>query len=44
MTWEFTAAYGRDGRTVAVLSTIPGRVLEFRDAISSGAQFPPSAE
>ncbi len=43
-TWEFTAAYGRDGHTIAVLSTIPGRVLEFRDAISSGAQFPPKAE
>ncbi|MFG1934653.1 NAD(P)/FAD-dependent oxidoreductase [Mycobacterium sp. NPDC048908] len=39
--WEFTAAYGRDGRTIAVLSTIPGRVLAYRDAISAGAEFPP---
>jgi NADPH-dependent 2,4-dienoyl-CoA reductase/sulfur reductase-like enzyme len=39
--WEFTAAYGRDGRTIAVLSTIPGRVLAYREAISDGAEFPP---
>ncbi|WP_101947972.1 NAD(P)/FAD-dependent oxidoreductase [Mycobacterium sp. 3519A] len=39
--WQFTAAYGRDGRTIAVLSTIPGRVLAYRDAISNGAEFPP---
>jgi NADPH-dependent 2,4-dienoyl-CoA reductase/sulfur reductase-like enzyme len=39
--WSFTAAYGRDGRTIAVLSTIPGRVLAYRDAISDAAEFPP---
>ncbi len=31
--WEFTATYARDGRTIAVLSTIPGRVHTYRDAI-----------
>ncbi|MBP1819249.1 FAD-dependent oxidoreductase [Mycobacterium sp. OAE908] len=41
--WRFTAAYGRDGRTIAVLSTIPGRVLAYRKAISDGAAFPPRA-
>jgi NADPH-dependent 2,4-dienoyl-CoA reductase/sulfur reductase-like enzyme len=40
-TWEFTAAYGRGGRTIAVLSTIPGRVQTYRDAIDKGAEFPP---
>ncbi|MGO4442235.1 NAD(P)/FAD-dependent oxidoreductase [Mycobacterium sp. 2YAF39] len=40
--WEFTAAYGRDGRTVAVLSTVPGRVLAYRKALSDGAKFPPT--
>jgi NADPH-dependent 2,4-dienoyl-CoA reductase/sulfur reductase-like enzyme len=39
--WEFTAAYGREGRTIAVLSTLPGRVLAYREAISHGAEFPP---
>jgi NADPH-dependent 2,4-dienoyl-CoA reductase/sulfur reductase-like enzyme len=39
--WAFTAAYGRDGRTIAVLSTIPGRVHTYRDAISAGTAFPP---
>jgi hypothetical protein len=40
--WEFVAAYGRDGRTIAVLGTIPGRVHAYRDAIASRAQFPPA--
>ncbi|ULE34552.1 NAD(P)/FAD-dependent oxidoreductase [Mycobacterium sp. IDR2000157661] len=40
-TWEFVAAYGRNGRTVAVLSTVPGRVNDYRDAIAAGAEFPP---
>ena len=31
--WEFVAAYGREGRTIAVLSTMPGRVQSFRDTI-----------
>jgi NADPH-dependent 2,4-dienoyl-CoA reductase/sulfur reductase-like enzyme len=39
--WEFTGAYGRDGRTIAVLSTIPGRVQAYREAISAGTAFPP---
>jgi NADPH-dependent 2,4-dienoyl-CoA reductase/sulfur reductase-like enzyme len=40
--WEFTAAYGRDGRTVAVLSTVPGQVLAYRQALTDAAEFPPS--
>jgi NADPH-dependent 2,4-dienoyl-CoA reductase/sulfur reductase-like enzyme len=40
--WEFVAAYGRDGRTIAVLGTIPGRVHAYRDAIASRAEFPPA--
>ena len=39
--WRFVAAYGRGGRTIAVLSTIPGRVYDYRDAIGAGADFPP---
>ena len=39
--WEFVAAYGRGGRTIAVLSTIPNRVHAYRDAISERAEFPP---
>jgi NADPH-dependent 2,4-dienoyl-CoA reductase/sulfur reductase-like enzyme len=39
--WEFVAAYGRDGRTIAVLSTIPNRVHAYRDSISKRAAFPP---
>ena len=39
--WRFVAAYGREGRTVAVLSTIPGRVHAYRDAIAKRAEFPP---
>ncbi|WP_082964059.1 FAD-dependent oxidoreductase [Mycobacterium sp. 852002-51961_SCH5331710] len=37
----FVAAYGRSGRTIAVLSTIPGRVDDYRGAIAAGAAFPP---
>ncbi len=40
--WEFTAAYGRAGHTIAVLSTIPGRVLGYRDSIATAAAFPPT--
>lgn len=40
--WEFVAAYGRAGRTIAVLSTIPGRVHAYRDAIGNRAHFPPA--
>lgn len=40
---EFVAAYGKDGRTVAVLSTIPGRVNDYRSAITGRAIFPPRA-
>jgi hypothetical protein len=39
--WEFLAAYGRNGRTIAVLSTIHGRVFAYRDAIAGRAEFPP---
>jgi NADPH-dependent 2,4-dienoyl-CoA reductase/sulfur reductase-like enzyme len=39
--WEFVAAYGRGGRTIAVLGTIPGRVHAYRDAIRNRAEFPP---
>lgn len=39
--WAFVAAYGRDGRTIAVLGTIPNRVHAYRDAISKRAEFPP---
>jgi NADPH-dependent 2,4-dienoyl-CoA reductase/sulfur reductase-like enzyme len=39
--WEFIAAYGRDGRTIAVLGTVSGRVYAYRDAIKKRAEFPP---
>jgi NADPH-dependent 2,4-dienoyl-CoA reductase/sulfur reductase-like enzyme len=39
--WRFDAAYGRGGRTIAVLSTIPGRVHAYRESISNRADFPP---
>lgn len=39
--WQFVAAYGREGRTVAVLATIPGRVHAYRDAIMNRTEFPP---
>jgi NADPH-dependent 2,4-dienoyl-CoA reductase/sulfur reductase-like enzyme len=39
--WEFVAAYGRGGRTIAVLGTIPNRVHAYREAISKRAEFPP---
>jgi NADPH-dependent 2,4-dienoyl-CoA reductase/sulfur reductase-like enzyme len=41
--WQFVAAYGRAGRTVAVLATIPGLVYDYHDAIASRAQFPPQS-
>ena len=37
----FLAAYGKQGRTIAVLSTIPGRVHAYREAVAEGAAFPP---
>ncbi|OBB98506.1 NAD(P)/FAD-dependent oxidoreductase [Mycobacterium sp. 852002-40037_SCH5390672] len=40
--WEFVSAYGRGGRTIAVLGTIPGRVYAYREAIEKRAEFPPS--
>lgn len=40
--WEFVAAYGRGGRTVAVVGTIPNRVFSYRDAIAKQADFPPN--
>ncbi|OBH48551.1 NAD(P)/FAD-dependent oxidoreductase [Mycobacterium mantenii] len=40
--WEFVGAYGRGGRTIAVLGTIPGRVHAYREAIEKRAEFPPS--
>jgi len=39
--WEFVAAYGKNGRTIAVLSTIPGRANDYRSAITARAAFPP---
>ncbi|MCV7445682.1 pyridine nucleotide-disulfide oxidoreductase [Mycobacterium paraense] len=39
--WEFLAAYGRGGRTIAALSTIPNRVYAYRDAIANRGEFPP---
>jgi NADPH-dependent 2,4-dienoyl-CoA reductase/sulfur reductase-like enzyme len=39
--WQFVAAYGRSGRTIAVVSTIPSRVHAYRDAIAGRADFPP---
>jgi NADPH-dependent 2,4-dienoyl-CoA reductase/sulfur reductase-like enzyme len=39
--WEFVAAYGCDGRTVAVLGTMPNRVYAYCDAITQRAAFPP---
>ena len=39
--WQFVAAYGRDGRTIAVLGTIPDRVHAYRETISKRAEFPP---
>lgn len=39
--WDFLAAYGRGGRTIAVLGTIPNRVYAYRDAIANRAEFPP---
>lgn len=39
---RFVAAYGRGGRTVAVVGTIPDRVYFYRDAICKRAEFPPS--
>lgn len=39
--WEFVAAYGRGGRTIAVLGTIPNRLHAYRDAVSDRADFPP---
>ncbi|OBH82127.1 NAD(P)/FAD-dependent oxidoreductase [Mycobacterium sp. E2989] len=41
-TWEFVAAYGRNGRTIAVLATIAGRVHAYRETIEKRAEFPPS--
>lgn len=41
-TWEFVAAYGRGGRTIAVVGTIPNRVHAYRDAIAQRAEFPPA--
>ena len=38
---KFVAAYGKGGRTIAVLSTIPGRVDAYRNAIADGATYPP---
>lgn len=39
---DFTAAYGKDGKTIAVLSTTPARVNDFRDALAEAAAFPPA--
>lgn len=39
--WEFIAAYGKTGHTIAVLGTISGRVFAYRDAVARRAEFPP---
>lgn len=39
--WEFVAAYGSHGHTIAVLATVTGRVGAYREAIATGAAFPP---
>jgi hypothetical protein len=39
--WEFVAAYGRGGRTIAMLGTIPNRVYAYRNVIAKRAEFPP---
>jgi NADPH-dependent 2,4-dienoyl-CoA reductase/sulfur reductase-like enzyme len=39
--WKFVAAYGRNGHTIAVVATIPGRVHAYRGAIADRAAFPP---
>jgi NADPH-dependent 2,4-dienoyl-CoA reductase/sulfur reductase-like enzyme len=39
--WQFVAAYGREGRTIAVLGTVPGRVRAYREVIAARADFPP---
>lgn len=39
--WEFVAAYGRNGHTIAVLATTTDRVYAYRDAIAKRAEFPP---
>jgi NADPH-dependent 2,4-dienoyl-CoA reductase/sulfur reductase-like enzyme len=39
--WEFVAAYGKDGRTIAVVATRPGLVHAYRNAIADRAAFPP---
>ncbi|MGE5697142.1 MAG: oxidoreductase C-terminal domain-containing protein [Candidatus Sericytochromatia bacterium] len=38
---QFVAAYGKGGRTIAVLSTIPGRVNDYRSASAQQATFAP---
>ncbi len=42
--WSFTAAYGHDGHTIAVVSTIPGRAKSYRSTIAERAAFPPPAQ
>lgn len=42
--WEFVAAYGRNGRTIAVLGTKTDRVYAYRGAIEKRAEFPPPAD
>ena len=39
--WQFVAAYGRDGHTIAVMGTITNRVYAYRDAVAKHAEFPP---
>lgn len=41
---EFVAAYGNGGRTIAVLSTIPGRASDYRSVIADRAMFPPDLQ
>ncbi|HET7668405.1 MAG TPA: FAD/NAD(P)-binding oxidoreductase [Mycobacterium sp.] len=39
--WQFIAAYGRGGRTIAALGTTRDRVYAYREAITKRAEFPP---
>lgn len=40
--WDFVAAYGKQGRTIAVVSTRPGQARKYSQAIADRAAFPPA--
>jgi NADPH-dependent 2,4-dienoyl-CoA reductase/sulfur reductase-like enzyme len=41
---KFVGAYGKGGRTIAVISTIPGRANDYRGVIADRATFPPNLQ